>query len=335
MLETPLRVGVLGTASQAHLLSCQINITPGMDLAWQCGEGITELGEAFKKEPIDVFIEASENLELAAQAALLALRHNAHLITRDPQLEVTLGLKLQAEAYRRGLIISADIGTLHGTLASMIQEAYIMGFDLIQAGQICDLEPSPQLQYEMAALANGFALLPPSTGMSGPVITQRAELISAFDLESYRGQGHVDYVRCGDTSQRGPYLIVKARQTLHKDQLALLQNCQLGDGPYFLLHRQLPLGPFETPKSILAAAAGQATLSPAYPNCEVYADAQGEPLLLPYEPELIPQVFLEKGKKNDNKIPTLADHLLPDTPLTHLWIEQRKIMENQSTNSPK
>ncbi len=328
MLENPLRVAILGGHPSAEIYSLQVTSTPGMDLAWQGSDDLEELAQLLHEQPVDVFIEAHPDLAVAAQSALLAIAHNAHLVLTQPRLDVTLGLKLQAEAYQKGIIITSDLGTLHGTLASMIQEAHIMGFDLIQAGQISGLEESVDLQYEMAALANGFALLPDQSGMTGPEIKKLEDIIPAFDLESYQGRARVDYVRCA-SALRGPYLIVKARNQLSDDQRAQLKKCQLGEGPYFLLHRNLPLGPFETPKTILGAAAGQAILTPAYPTCDVYADSTGQAILLPYQEELAPRCLLAEPSNSHEDAATLAGSTLQDSALTHLWAEQRKIIESQ------
>ncbi len=331
MLDTPLRIGIIGTSPIAQGVALQVAATDGMDLAWRCETSLHEIRNLFKNEPIDVFVEASGDLNLAADSSLLAISHNAHLILTNPLVDVAIGLKLQAEAYERGIIITSDAGTPHGTLASMIQEAHIMGFDTVQAGQICPTNPSPKLQYEMAALANGFGFLPPEGGMTGPEIDTPDQIIPAFDLESYQDFPKVDFVR-SSTAKQGLYLIIKPKKPLNPEQIAHLKNQQfpqVGDKPYFLLRRDLPLGYFETPKAILAASAGQPILTPGYPSCEVYADSDGHPILLPYTDELVPHYLLPQNSPPKDS-PTLENTTLPDSPLTHLWVEQRKIIESQT-----
>jgi len=337
MLGRPLRVGVSGHHATARGVVHQVEATEGMELTWHCQNGLETLEELLKNSPIDVFVEASSDLSLAAESALLAITYNAHLVLSDARVDQAIGLTLQAHAYENGLIVTSDAGTPPGSLATMIQEAHIMGFETLQAGQISSLNPSTQLLYEMAALANGFGFLPPEGGMTGPEICNLDEIISAFDLESYQGTPRVDFVRTANL-RHGLYLIVKAKNDLNEEQINHLRACQLGDGPYFLLRRDSPLGYFETPKAILGAAAGQANLSPAYPSCEVYAQANGNSLeaaLLPYSKDLVPHFLLPKETKHTGTPPTLENIPLPDSPLTQLWSEQRKIIENQASSYTK
>ncbi len=339
MLETPLRIGVLGSTADAHGIAHQVNATAGMELAWhfqsatESSQSLAELAELFAGPAIDVFYLTRSGLSFAAQAALLALSNHAHLILSDPRLQVALGLRLQAEAYQKGLIISADAGSAHGSLASMIQEAHIMGFETVQAGQICPAQPSPNLPYEMAALGNGFGFQPHPAGMRGAEITSPEDILTRFDHSYPQGQGapQLDYLRCSG-SQRGLYLIVKAREKLTAEQVAHLKKChvlQVGDLPYFLLKKNPPLGYFEGPKAILAAAAGQAILSPGYPSCDVYQDNAQQATLRPYQEDLIPHYLIPEDSKLSGESPHLEDLTLTDSALTQLWVEQRKIIAAQ------
>ena len=333
MLERPLRVGVSGAGAIAHGVALQVESTDGMELAWRCPNDLEKLTELLKTQTIDVFVEAYQDLDLAAQASQLAIDHNAHIVLTNPRVEAITGLTLQAKAYQNGIIVTSDAGTPHGNLASLIQEAHIMGFQTVQAGQICSLTPSAQLPYEMAALANGFGFLPPKGGMTGPEVNQHDDILTAFDLDSYGETTRVDFVR-SSTLSPSLYLILRAKKSLTEEQTLHLKECQLGEGPYFLLTRNFPLGYFETPKAILGASAGQPILSPGYPTCEVYAQLAGRkatPTLLPYSEDLIPSLLLPKEDTPDSPL-TLENVTLPDSPLTHLWIEQREIIETQQSS---
>lgn len=270
MLDVPLRVGVSGSASVARGVAFQVEATDGMTLAWRCESDLDELEVKFKEEPVDVFVEACGNTPDAAEASLMAIENHAHVVLTDARVDVAVGLTLQTEAQQSGIIVTSDAGTPHGVLAIMIQEAHIMGFETVQAGQISPRSTPTQFLYEMAALANGFGFLPPEGGMVGPKIEHLPEALSAFDLESYRDTPRIDFVR-GPKPDGGLYLIVKPKSDLPEEQIAHLRDCQLGNGPYYLLQRNYHLGYFETPKAILGAAAGQPTLSPGYRTCDVYA----------------------------------------------------------------
>lgn len=334
MLERPLRVGVTGHHAFARGAALQIDSTDGMELTWRCPDDLEKLATLLKDEPIDVLVEAFSDLALAIEASQMAITHNAHIILTDPRVDAAAGLALQAQAYERGIIITSDAGTPHGTLAKMIQEAHIMGFQIVQAGQISPLIPSPQLPYEMAALANGFGFLPPAGGMTGPEITEPADLLTAFDLTSYQDTPHVDFARSSSvTIPPSLYLIVKAKNKLTTEQISHLRDCQLGDGPYYVLRHKPPLGYFETPKAILGASAGQAILSPGFPTCEVYAQSTAgmlEASLLPYSDDLVPHFLLSENDTSGEDQITVENTTLPDSPLTRLWIAQLEIIDSQA-----
>ena len=307
MLDIPLRVGVSGATSIAKGVAFQVAATPGMNLAWQSKGVLEDLKTKLKEEPVDVFIEACGEIATAAEASLLAIKNHAHVVLTDARVDVTVGQTLQTEAHQNGIIVTSDAGTPHGVLATMIQEAHIMGFETVQAGQASPLSEPTQVLYEMAALANGFGFLLPEGGMTGPKIASLDETINAFNLESYGETPRIDYVR-GLKPGGGLYLIVKPKFDLPVEQLTHLRGCQLGNGPYYLLRRDYHLGHLETPKAILGAAAGQPILSPSYPTCDVYASLEeklysGTELkqhhlkaqLCPIDKNRIPLAVLEEG----------------------------------------
>ncbi len=305
MLEMPLRIGISGSGSVSRGVEFQINQTDGMELGWRCEADDVE--EHLKNEPVEVFVEACGHVGDAGECSLLAIENNAHVVLTDARVDVTFGLALQSEAQQRGIIVTSDAGTPHGALASMIQEAHIMGFKTVQAGQISPCGGDSQFLYEMAALANGFGFLPPPGGMTGPEVTSLKDALTAFDLESYEDTPRVDFLRLPER-EGGLYLIVKPKTDLPAEQLAHLRNCHLGAGPYYLLRRDYHLGHLETSKAILGAAAGQPILSPGQPSCQIYASSRKElpagtsitgdlleARLEPVSEALIPLILLEQG----------------------------------------
>lgn len=327
MLDMPLRVGLGGSGPVSRGVEFQVNLTDGMEFAWSCAPDSVE--EKLKNNPIDVFVEACGDVADAAECSLLAIENHAHVILTDARVDVAVGLTLQTEAHPHGIIVTSDSGTPHGALATMIQEAHIMGFDTMQAGQISPRCDTSRFLYEMAALANGFGFLPPSGGMTGPRIETLDKALTSFDFESYGDTPRIDFLRLPSPTE-GLYLIVKPKVDLPEEQVAHLRNCQLGDGPYYLIHRPRPLGYFETPKAILGAAAGQPVLSPGYPTCQVYAtlkqdlqmgtepsEGHLEAHLSPNDENLIPLAVLQEGAKLKIDLPkgqplTFQNTLLPE-----------------------
>ncbi len=263
----PLRVGVGGDGKVARGIEFQVKHADGMELAWRHHPDDVE--SHLKSAPIDVFVEACCNVHDAAECSLLAIENHAHIVLTDARVDVAYGLPIQTEAHQNGIAVTSDIGTPHGALATMIQEAHIMGFETLQAGQISPGSEPTQFLYEMAALANGFSFAPPEGGMKGPEVDSYDEIVTAFDLENIGETPQIDFVRIA-SAEAGLYLIVRPRQELPK---AHLDGLLPGKGPFYLIRRSAPLGYLETPKTILAAAAGQPVLSPGYPTCNVYAVA--------------------------------------------------------------
>lgn len=268
MFDMPLRVGVSGSGPVARGVEFQVAGTDGMDLIWRCEPDDVE--SKLKSDHVDVFVEACGDLGEAAETSLIAIENHANIVLTDPRVDVAVGYTLQVEAHQQGIMITSDAGTPHGALAGMIQEAHIMGFDTVQAGQISPQSDPTRLLYEMAALANGFGFLPSEGGMMGPGIHHPSEILTTFAFENQGDTPRVDFVKIPG-SKSGLYLIVKARSDLPEEQVSHLRHCQLGEGPFYLLRRDAPLGYFETPKAILGAAAGQPVLTPGYPTCDVYA----------------------------------------------------------------
>lgn len=345
VLDIPLRVGISGSGKLAHAIAFQVKATPGMDLLWTA--------EAFSPEtPVDVFVEASDSVEKGVTSALSALDHHTHVVITNPAVDLIAGPLLAATAYQNGLIVTSDAGTRHGALATLIPEAVIMGFDIIQAG-CCAREDHTRLNLELAVLANAFGFLPPPKGMTGPRINTIAEALNAFDFSAYDQIPRIDFIT-GHLPAGTVYLIVKPNEDLPPDQAAHLEDYDMGKGPCYLLQRPYCLGHLETPKTILGAAAGQSILSSGRPTCDVYAHA-GQDLkagstitsalhsreiigrVAPLHPDGVPIALLEREitLKTDvakDQPLTFDDLNLPDCDLTHLWIRQQEMLvQNESS----
>ncbi len=310
----PLRIGLAGAGAMGRGIAFQIAATPGMEIAWitdlnleaavKTGVAVTSTDtlKMLEEHPVDVFVEATNSIGDAAEYCLKAIENHAHVVLMNAEVDLALGPLLQHEAQQRGLVVTSDAGDQHGVLATMIQEAHIMGLDIVQAGNIkgfldrsatpesikpeadkrklsatqcCAYTDGTKLHIEMAVLANAFGYLPPEGGMTGPRASQVQEALSAFDFDSYGETPRIDYL-LGAEPGGGVYLIVKPKEDLPEEQAFYLSYYKLGEGPYYLLYRPYHLCHLETPKAILGAAAGQPILSPSIPTCEVYAYAKSD-----------------------------------------------------------
>lgn len=315
-----IRVGLIGAGCMGRGIAAQIHSTCGMDLTWvadldeSAASSAAKLTDSAKhgsdfetllrENPIDVLVEATNSIEAAYDYCLLALDANAHVVLMNAEVDLAYGDVLAKKAAAKNLIITSDAGDQHGVLASMIQEADLMGFDIVQAGNIkgfldrratpdsirheaekrnlsavqcCAYTDGTKLHIEMAVLANALGYLPPVGGMEGPSAKRVEEALTLFDFDSYGDTPRIDYL-LGAEPGGGVYLIVKNKASLPEEQNFYLNYYKLNTSPcgkYHLLYRPYHLCHLETPKAILYATQGKAILPPRHAKiCDVYAYAK-------------------------------------------------------------
>jgi len=311
-----LRIGLVGAGSMGRGIAFQIHATPGMSLSWvadineEAAAAASQLApssihgtnfhDLLAKHPVDVMVEATNSIGAAADYSLSALDAGAHVVLMNAEVDLALAPLLHHEAQKRNLTVTSDAGDQHGVLATMIQEADLMGFDIVQAGNIkgfldrdatpasiqheadirnlsatqcCAYTDGTKLHIEMAVLANALGYLPPEGGMTGPRASNVQEALTLFDLDSYGDTPRIDYL-LGAEPGGGVYLIVKPKKDLPSEQAFYLNYYKLGNGPYYLLYRPYHLCHLETPKAIIAAAQHQPILTATQMTCDVYAYAK-------------------------------------------------------------
>ena len=313
-----LRIGLAGAGAMGRGIAMQVGVTPGMELSWvvDCNDAAAEeavrlagtgtvytsVAEALEADEVNVFVEATNSIAAAADYCLAAIEASADVVLMNAEVDLAVGAALNEAATEAGVVVTSDAGDQHGVLATMIDEAELMGFEIVQAGNIkgfldeaatpesirieaekrklsaqqcCAYTDGTKLHIEMAVLANGYGYLPPDGGMKGPRAESVHEALSAFDLDSYNNQARIDYL-LGAEPGGGVYLIVKKCDKLPEDQDFLLNYYKLGDGPYYLLYRPYHLCHLETPRAIAQVALdGQAVLSPRHGRLtDVYAYAK-------------------------------------------------------------
>lgn len=315
-----LRVGLVGAGCMGRGIAFQIHATPGMSLTWVADQDPnaarntatlapgslhgTDFLSLLTQHPIDVLVEATNSIEAAARYCEAALQNKSHVVLMNAEVDLAHGPRLASIATSKNLILTSDAGDQHGVLATMIAEADLMGFDIVQAGNIkgfldrratpesiaqearkrnlsatqcCAYTDGTKLHIEMAVLANALGYLPPPGGMTGPRAARVEEALTLFDLASYSGIPRIDYL-LGAEPGGGVYLIVTPKASIPPAQSFYLDYYKLSASPcgtFRLLYRPYHLCHLETPKAILAAVAGKAVLAPGTrKTCDVYAYAK-------------------------------------------------------------
>ncbi|YCM42167.1 homoserine dehydrogenase [Verrucomicrobiaceae bacterium 227] len=315
-----LQIGLVGAGCMGRGIAFQIHATPGMTLTWvadldepaaretsRLASGSlysTDFHHLLQNHPIDVLVEATNSIEAAANYCFAALENKAHVVLMNAEVDLAHGPALAEKAAEKNLTVTSDAGDQHGVLATMILEAKLMGFDIVQAGNIkgfldrdatpdsikheaekrnlsatqcCAYTDGTKLHIEMAVLANALGYLPPPGGMTGPRATRVEEALTLFDFSSYGDTPRIDYL-LGAEPGGGVYLIVTPKKEIPPEQAFYLNYYKLRTSPcgsHYLLYRPYHLCHLETPKAILAAADGKAILAPRREKtCDVYAYAK-------------------------------------------------------------
>ncbi|MCP5536610.1 MAG: homoserine dehydrogenase [Akkermansiaceae bacterium] len=370
-----IRVGLVGTGSMGKGIAFQVHATDGMELSWVADIDSEAARETAKlapgarsgsdclllisEQPIDCLVEATNSIGAAAEYCLAAIESGAHVVLMNAEVDLALGPLLHHEAKQNNLTVTSDAGDQHGVLATMIHEADLMGFDIVQAGNIkgfldrdatpesikheaeirnlsatqcCAYTDGTKLHIEMAVLANALGYLPPEGGMTGPRAKDVQEALTLFDFESYGDTPRIDYL-LGAEPGGGVYLVVKPKKELPAEQAFYLNYYKLGNGPYYLLYRPYHLCHLETPKAILAAVNRQPILTTQKQTCDVYAYAKRD---LPAGTEIkhaigSAEVYGLVEPRQEHKIPI---SLLENTTILKASLRKDDAITHQHLNLP-
>ncbi|MEM8491538.1 MAG: homoserine dehydrogenase [Pseudomonadota bacterium] len=317
MTKSTISVGLIGAGAMGRGIAIQVKNTPGLELRWVADiadESAREVGRlsgapsstdalhSLSNSPVDVVVEATNSIAAAATYSFASLESGAHVVLMNAEVDLALAPLLQYEAKSRNLIVTSDAGDQHGVLAKMIEEADLLGFSVVQAGNIkgfldryatpesiaaeaakrrlsatqcCAYTDGTKLHIEMAVLANAFGYNVPAGGMQGPQAEHVTQALDLFDFDAYGGTPRIDYI-LGAEPGGGVYLVVKLKEGFPEDQRFFLDYYKLGDGPYYLMYRPYHLCHLETPKAIFEAASGRSWLAPGQSNALLSPSSCGE-----------------------------------------------------------
>ena len=247
-----------------------------------------DVGLAALAPGVEVFVEATGQVEYGASAVLLAIASSKHVVLLNAELDATLGPILKVLADRAGVILTDIDGDQPGVLMNLKRQVEGWGFRPLLLGNIKSLldhhrDPDTQadfaravwqrpqtvagfadgskIAFEMAALGNGTGMGVLQRGMVGPEVrADVGEAHRAFDAERLMaGEGYVDYV-LGAEPSFGVFIIGHCDDHWRRRYMKVYK---MGDGPLYTFYAPYHLGPLETPLTIARAALfGDATLTP-------------------------------------------------------------------------
>ena len=332
----PVRVGLIGAGATGRAIALQLGTpVPGMRLVaianrtpehgerafreagctqWVRAESAHEAEQAIARGVpvltedsavvtrcgvIDVLVEATGTIDLAARVVLDAIDHGKHVVLVNAELDSLVGPILKVKADRAGVVLTHTDGDEPGVAMTLLRYLRALGLRPVAAGNIKGMvdyyrTPATQkafaekndqdvrkvtsfadatkLSMEATVLANATGFRVGRRGMYGPPCGDVREIANLLPAEQMLDGGLVDYA-LGAAPHTGAFVVVHEDSPLKKVQLAYYK---LGDGPFYVFYT-----PFHLPHIQIASTIGRAavyrdpTVAPiAGPVCEVLTVAK-------------------------------------------------------------
>ncbi|WP_045216464.1 NAD(P)H-dependent oxidoreductase [Desulfonatronovibrio magnus] len=249
---------------------------------------------------IDVIMEATGEIDFAADICLKAMDHGKHVILMNAELDATVGPILKVYADRADVIISNCDGDQPGVIMNLLRYVKTIGCRPVLAGNIKGLHdpyrnPDTQKSYaekfrqkprmvtsfadgtkisfEMAVVANATGFKCAKRGMHGPKCFHVSQAAHLFPLDEMLEHGLVDYILGADP----PGVFVLG----YNDSPVMRQYMdyyKMGTGPVYVFYIPYHLPSIEAPLTAARAVLfNDASITPlAGPVCEVITIAKRE-----------------------------------------------------------
>ena len=309
----PIRVGLIGPGFMGRGIALQIlQYTAGMRLVAISGRRIEQAEQAYaeagaagvvragtlaeieasiaagryavvrdpellcRSEQIDVIIEVTGAVELAAHVTLEAIRHRKHVVLMNAEVDGTVGPILQRYAREAGVIVTNSDGDQPGVTMNLYRFVVGLGVRPVLCGNIKGLQdpyrnPTTQqgfaerwgqkprmvtsfadgtkISFEQAIIANATGMRVGRRGMFGPTVTGQhvSDAPDWFPHDAMiQGPGIVDYA-VGAVPGPGVFVLGVHEQPRQQHYLNLYK---LGEGPFYCFYTPYHLCHFEVPNTV-------------------------------------------------------------------------------------
>ncbi|MEM7736358.1 MAG: Gfo/Idh/MocA family oxidoreductase [Deinococcota bacterium] len=257
---------------------------------------------------IDVVLEATSTIELAAQVSLSAITHGKHVILVNAELDGSLGPILKVYADRHNVTFSTCDGDQPGVEMNLYRYVKMIGLTPLVCGNIKSLldhyrTPSTQeafaaqwgqnpvmatsfvdgskISFEQAIVANATGMSVLKRGMSGIHYegnVDEPDHLAHYDIDTLRAHGGVVDYTLGATPRPGVFIVAAQDEdapakTLQARNLALFK---MGDGPLYCFYTPFHLCYFEAAMTVgRVALFGDTSATPlGKPMVDVVATAK-------------------------------------------------------------
>ncbi len=240
-------------------------------------------------EGIEVFVEATGEVEHGCRGVMAAIEAGKHIVLVNAELDATLGPILKTYADAKGVILTDTDGDQPGVLMNLKRQVEFWGFRPVLLGNIKSLldhyrTPTTQaafaeavwqrpkmitsfadgskIAFEMATLANGTGMGVMERGMKGPEVRKQIEQAApeAYDVDMLiNSNGFVDYI-LGAEPSFGVFILGHTEDEWLKRYMKVYK---MGEGPLYTFYQPYHQSPLETPATIgRIACFGDAALAP-------------------------------------------------------------------------
>ncbi|HSA83691.1 MAG TPA: hypothetical protein VLF20_02280 [Patescibacteria group bacterium] len=232
-----------------------------------------------------IVFEMTGTVVHGAEIGIKAIEAGKHLITMNPELQVTVGSELKKLADKKNVLITDVVGDQPGSLARLIASSQLKGFEVLMAGnmkrfmnryatqkemkpwaddkglavrQTVSFTDGTKQSIEMNLVANYLGMNITKRGMTGIQIQDIKEIVNHFDWEKLPKEGIVDFAI--DLKMFPGIFIVAKHKDPHQQQY--LRYLGLGDGPYYVLFEPYHLCHLEVIETIANVALfGEVTIN--------------------------------------------------------------------------
>lgn len=239
-----------------------------------------------ESDQVDVILEATGEVEFAAQVAMKSIEHGKHVVLMNAEVDATIGPILKRYADRAGVVITNTDGDEPGVAMNLYRFVKTIGYDPVAAGNIkgmIDHYRTPDTQREFAekhnqkpimitsfadgtklsmettvlANATGFGVGQP--GMYGLDIDHVKETLEFFTPDHFANGGLVDYT-IGAEPHTGAWVIGYNEDPVNKQYMDYFK---MGEGPYYCFYTPYHLPHLQILTTVARAALFQdATVTP-------------------------------------------------------------------------
>jgi predicted homoserine dehydrogenase-like protein len=225
---------------------------------------------------IEAIVEATGEVEFGAANAVAAIDAGKHLVLINAELDSTLGPLLKHRSDAAGVVLTDMAGDQPAVIMDLVDEARLLGFRPILAGNIkslLDHRRTPETQRafaeahgqrpkmitsfadgtkiaaEMAVVSNATGFGVAQRGMIGPRAERVEEAPDKFDIDALLERPIVDYI-LGAEPSFGVFVLAYEDDPMTR---RYLEFYKMGPGPVYTLYRPFHLGPLETVQTVARA----------------------------------------------------------------------------------